>query len=350
MLKHYIGLFNPANGELELVEAKKLVVRGAVRTQQAADEDMRAQEPAAPQVRCPRLFRRLDSLTDTIQSMYDLKTELGQAFGTKKAKKALAAVTENAISPRNPRGDGPEQLDASEKALMASIKDVTMSIPSREDLQNAIDASKPIPNGHYDAEEVQDVYKPEELIGKDILELIQVKDWQQSVKKNEDIKLRTRFVAHRVSRIGSGENAVYRLRLLRYTYLLQLFLMTAKKGKERGTLEILKRDKLQEELAPAPPPVIESIRRKFSDQGIIRKQHMDLLRTYLCVLACILDNFETDNWDLKEDLKMEQRQMNQYFYEIGARVNKKKVEDGRTASVAVLKLPLVFPKVGRGRR
>lgn len=233
---------------------------------------------------------------------------------------------------------------------MESIKDVTMSIPTREDLQDAIDANKPIPKGHYDAEEIQDVYKPEELIGKDMLELIQVKDWLQSVRKSEDIKLRTRFVAHRVNRIGSGDNAVYRLRLLRYTYFLQLFLMTAKKGKERNTLEILKKDKLQEELTPAPPPVIESLRRKFSEQGIVRRQHVDLLRTHMCAFACILDNFETDNWDLKEDLKLEQRQMDQYFREIGATIKKKKVEDGRTANIAVLKLPLVFPRMRQGKR
>lgn len=347
-MKHYIGLFNPATGQLELVEAKKSVVRGAVRAQQASDEDMKSQQPA-PQVRSRRLYPG-SYFADMPQSIYDLKTELGQAFGTKKAKKALAAVTENAISTRKPRGDGPEQLDASEQALMESIKDVTMSVATKEDLQNAIDANKPIPKGHYDAEDVQDVYKPEELIGKDILELIQVKDWLQSVKRGEDIKLRTRFVAHRVSRIGSGENAVSRLRLLRYTYFLQLFLMTARKGKERGVLEILKKDKLQEELAPAPPPVIESIRRKFSAQGIIRRQHIDLLRTHLCAFACILDNFETDNWDLKEDLKLEQRQMNQYFMEIGARIQKKKVEDGRTANLAVLKLPLIFPKMRQGRK
>lgn len=285
-----------------------------------------------------------------MQSIYDLKTELGQAFGTKKAKKALAAVMENAISPSKPKGDGLAKLNAFERALMDSIKDVTMSVPTREDLQNAMDANKPIPKGHYDAEDIEDVYKPEELIGKDILELIQVKDWLQSVNKNEDIKLRTRFVAHRVNRIGSGENAVYRLRILRYAYFLQLFLITTRKGKERGTLEILKKDKLQEELSPAPPPVIESIRRKFSDMGIVRRQHADLLRTHLCALACILDNFETDNWDLKEDLKLEQRQMNQYFMEIGARIQKKKVEDGRTANFAILKLPLVFPKMRQGRR
>lgn len=272
-------------------------------------------------------------------------------FGTKKAKKALAAVTENAISSIRPqKGDAPQALNASEKALMASLKDVTMSVPTQQDLQNAVDANKPVPKGNYEADEIQDVYRPEELIGRDILELIQVNDWAQAVKKNEDVKLRSRFVANRLGRIGTGDNAVTRLRLLRYTYFLQLLLLTARKGKDRGSREILKRDKLQEELAPAPPPVVESIRRKFSDGGIMRKQHVDLLTTHLCVFACLLDNFETNTYDLKEDLKLEQREMNQYYYEIGARVNKKKADEGRTDSIAVLKLPLVFPKLRQGRR
>lgn len=44
LLKHYVGLFDPATGQLQLVEAKKMVVRGAVRAQQATEEDMRSQE------------------------------------------------------------------------------------------------------------------------------------------------------------------------------------------------------------------------------------------------------------------------------------------------------------------
>lgn len=281
--------------------------------------------------------------------MSDLKTELGQAFGTRKAKKALAAITENAISPRKPQTDGPQTLGASEKALMASIKDVTMSVATREDLQNAMDAAKPIPKGNYEADEIQDVYRPEDLIGKDILDLIQVNDWAKFVKKNEDIQLRSRFVAHRINRIGSGESAVSRLRLLRFLYFLMLFYLTARKGKDKGTREVLKKDKLIEELSPAPPPVIESIRRKFSDKGIMRKQHVDLLMTHCCVFACILDNFETNTWDLKEDFGIEQKQMNQYFLEIGAKIKRAKVE-GRTDSIAQLKLPLVFPKMRQGRR
>lgn len=329
LLKHYIGLFDPASGQLQLVEAKKMVIRGSVRAQQAPEEDMKSQK-----------------LSNT---MYDLKAELGQAFGTKKAKKALAAVTENAISPRKARTDGPQTLDSSEKALMNSIKDVTLSVATQQDLQDAMDAAKPVPKGNYEAEDIQDVYRPEDLIGKDILELIQVNDWAQSVKKNEDIQLRSRFVAHRVNRIGSGESAVSRLRLLRYLYFVMLFYLTARKGKDKGSREVLKKDKLIEELSPAPPPVIESIRRKFSDKGIMRKQHVDLLMTHCCVFACILDNFETNTWDLKEDLGIEQKAMTQYFMEIGAKIKRAKVE-GRTDVIAQLKLPLLFPKMRQGRR
>lgn len=347
LLKHYIGLFDPASGQLQLVEAKKMIVRGTVRAQQASQEDMESRKLNQVRLTGSHIASTVAKLS---QTMMNLKADLGQTFGTKKAKKALAAITENAISPRKPQAGGaPPALDASEKALMASIKDVTMSVATKEDLQNAMDAAKPVPRGNYEAEEIQDVYRPGELIGKDILELIQVNDWAEAIKSNEEIQLRSRFVAHRISRIGSGENAVLRLRVLRYLYFLTLLYLTSKKGRDRGTKEVLKKDKLAEELSPAPPPVVESIRRKFSDQGIMRKQHIDLLVTHCCAFACILDNFETNTWDLKEDLGLEQKQMNQYFMEIGAQIKRVKAE-GRTDCKAQLKLPLVFPKIRQARR
>jgi len=40
LLKHYIGVFDPASGNLKIVEARKMVVRGVVRARMAADEAM----------------------------------------------------------------------------------------------------------------------------------------------------------------------------------------------------------------------------------------------------------------------------------------------------------------------
>jgi DNA-directed RNA polymerase I subunit RPA49 len=44
VLKHYIGIFDPSTGQLDVVEAKKMVVRGVVRSQQAPEEALRPRD------------------------------------------------------------------------------------------------------------------------------------------------------------------------------------------------------------------------------------------------------------------------------------------------------------------
>jgi DNA-directed RNA polymerase I subunit RPA49 len=39
LLKHYVGVFDPASGELQLVPARKMVVRGTLRTARTVEED-----------------------------------------------------------------------------------------------------------------------------------------------------------------------------------------------------------------------------------------------------------------------------------------------------------------------
>jgi hypothetical protein len=39
LLKHYIGVYDPENGKMEVLEARKVVVRGVVRAHQATAED-----------------------------------------------------------------------------------------------------------------------------------------------------------------------------------------------------------------------------------------------------------------------------------------------------------------------
>lgn len=50
LLKHYLCVFNPETGELEVVEAKKMVVRGVVRARNTLDAGM-AERPVT-QVCC----------------------------------------------------------------------------------------------------------------------------------------------------------------------------------------------------------------------------------------------------------------------------------------------------------
>lgn len=281
----------------------------------------------------------------------DLKNDLGQTFGTKKAKKAILSQTENAIAPKRLPGENtkPQKLGAAEVAMMDSLKQTTSQMATKEQLQAAVDLAKPVPKGNYDADEIQDVYVPEEIIGTEVLNSIPVRDWQQTLKEGQAIQLHSRFVAHRVNRVAAHEDALQRLRVLRYFYWLLEFYRLAKPGKPRGTMRILPKDKLRSSLAGAPENVVDNLRHKFSENGEMRKFHIDLLMTHCCVFASIIDSFDVNTTDLREDLKLEQKQLNQYFMEIGARMRQAK-SPGRTDTVAKLALPLSFPKIPQRRR
>ncbi|KAL2015854.1 hypothetical protein VTK56DRAFT_4687 [Thermocarpiscus australiensis] len=320
MLNHYIAVIDPRSGEVEVIQARKMVVRGTVRSKQAAAEAMeeRAGKPTHSEMRM----------------------ELGQTFGTKKAKKAIQAVAEDAMLAEKSRG----KLGEEDRALVNTIKDSSQHMATREELQAAVDQARPVPRGNFDAEDIQDVYVPAEIIGAEVLNAIPVMDWQEKVKKLEPIQVPSRFVAHRINRVASNEDAVQRLKVMRYLLWVLVFWATTKKGRERGTKNIGRRDELRQALAPAPEVVIENIRRKFSDNGVMRKAHIDLLMTHCCVFASIIDNFEVNTFDLREDLKLEQKQLNQYFMEIGARIKQSKAGD-KINHIAKLALPLQFPKL-----
>jgi DNA-directed RNA polymerase I subunit RPA49 len=269
-----------------------------------------------------------------------MKMDLGEAFGTKKAKKSIQAVAENAMLAARARG----KLGDDDRALVDTIRDSSQHMATREELQAAVDMARPVPRGNFDATEIQDVYVPAEIIGAEVLNAIPVMDWQEQVRKLEPVEVPARFVAHRIVRVAGNEDDVQRLKLLRYLLWVIIFYSTTRQGKERGTKSIAKRDELREALAPAPEVVIENIRRKFSDSGVMRKAHVDLLMTHCCVFASIIDNFEVNTLDLREDLKLEQKQLDQYFLEVGGRMRKSKV-GGNVNHIAKLALPLQFPKM-----
>ena len=243
-------------------------------------------------------------------------------------------------------------MERGDAAIMESLEKTTSSMATRDELQAIVDQARPVPRGNYDAEEIQDVYIPEEIIGAEVLNAIPVMDWQDKVKKQLGVEVPSRFVANRINRVAHNEDAVQRLKVMRYLVWVLIFWSTTKPGKERGTKMIGKRDELRETMAPAPDVVIENIRRKFSDGGVMRKTHMDLLMTHISVFAMIIDNFEVNTLDLREDLKLgDQKQMNQYFMEIGARIKQTRKE-GLLNYVAQLSLPLQFPQMRmvRGRK
>jgi DNA-directed RNA polymerase I subunit RPA49 len=279
----------------------------------------------------------------------ELRNDLGEAFGTKKARKAIASITENAIAPEKALAgaDGtPRKIDAASQAMMQSIQEVTKNMATREELQAAVDQAKPVPPGNFDATEIQDVYKPEQIIGADILSSIPIKDWQDAAKKQVSLSLPYQFISMNMYAIAAGPQPVQRLRVLRYINYLVLFLKAAKPGRERGVLRVPPRGQLAEKMEEAPAPVVESIRRRFSLNGEVRKFHKDLLMTTCCVLAAVLTSFEFETAALRQDLGLDEKQFAQYWREIGGKLAHPAGKTrGSKTQIAKLALPLEFPQV-----
>ena len=109
-----------------------------------------------------------------------------------------------------------------------------------------------------------------------------------------------------------------------------------------------------------PEQLVDSVRRRFSDiNNELSKWHMDNLYTHMCALSLFVDGWATDTTDLRNDLRMENKQISQYFLELGCKItgpteterkarNMTKAQAAATR-IAKLKLPLEFPKAARRR-
>jgi DNA-directed RNA polymerase I subunit RPA49 len=275
------------------------------------------------------------------------RNDLGRTFGTKKAKKALASITENAIS----RGTQPGKTDTATQAMIAAMAEDAEGMATREELAAEAAASKPRPKANLDATDIKDVYTVNNLIGLDILKAVPVFEWQQTIKGNKEIIVSSEYVAHRITKVASSTE---KLKILRYLLLLiELHKGCKSKGSNKPKL-LPKRDEMKKIAGGMPEPVLESARRQFSQNGTMNKKHQDLLTTHICALACLIDNYAVDMYDLQSDLAMESKVMSQYFREIGAKTTalpeqyRKDLRLDKAGAaqrkMAKLKLPLDFPK------
>lgn len=279
----------------------------------------------------------------------ELRNQLGESFGTKKAKKALEAATLNAVKSQGSKDGTPKALTAADRALIENIKQSSQGRATQEELQAIADEAKPIPKINTAAESIHDVYDPVAILGSEVLTAIPVHDWLEAVRNGQTLQFQSTFVANRICRVALAAKDTTRLRVLRYLFFMILIVRYAKPGRVRGTLNIPPRKILQQLCQPAPDLVIDDLRTRFARDDVMLKVHMDLLATHCAAFSLIVDNYESDVRDLTFDLKLEPAKMRQYFYEIGVRIKTVSAgEKGAQRSIAKLTLPLTFPKLRRG--
>lgn len=228
---------------------------------------------------------------------------------------------------------------------------------TKAELDAAMNAAKPRPYANTETQDITQVYTVDSLIGKESMPALQVRKWQVDMKAGVNVQVSSRYVANRL--LKYREN-VEKLKMLRYILLLLDFYNNTTPSKDGRRLK--RADDLKNILDNQPESLLTSIKRKFTEGPMMSRHNSDLLITHICAIALVLENYEVDTWDLKEDLKLEMPGMVQYFKEVGAKVvamtetYRKSVGMDKAAAsqrrLAKLKVPLEFPttKFVRGRR
>ena len=185
---------------------------------------------------------------------------LGVEFGTKKAKKVIADQTVNAINVRKP-GETAPVVDAAQQAVLDDLNVKTEGMMTVEERQQEADKSKPRPDANLSADTPADVYPIQRLVGEDELGLVRVMDWQSAMKKGENVKLRMRYVAHRLRKVATGKDTTA-LKLLKYLNVMLTWYAALEPA--RGVKKVPFKDKLLEKV-DAPGAILESLRKNFTD-------------------------------------------------------------------------------------
>ncbi|MCJ1283020.1 DNA-directed RNA polymerase I subunit rpa49 [Xylographa opegraphella] len=292
LLRHYVGVYDPATGDMQIVPVRKVTVRGTLRSTIVPEihDDSSDEEKTPP-------------------SRFAARTLLGEAFGTKKSQKAIRALTENAIAPKNSsqNSSGKSVLDPLASAVIDSMSLISGPAPTREELQAEIDEAKPRPKPNMEAQTPAEVYKIEDLVGESALQALKVRDWQSAVEANKDVQTSSKYVSRRLVKVVSSKN-IMRLKALRYLLLLLDWFSCLKPGM-KGMKKLPQREDIIKAVGgEISGSMLESLRKKFAPDGNMNKWTIDNFMTHVCALTLTIDLYEVDISDIRDDLRLETKQ------------------------------------------
>ena len=325
--KHYVGIYDPDNDMLQLVETRHANLRSTLKSEeefllkQRVDRDNRA--PTA-------------------------RRALGLEFGTKKARKAIAQSADNKIS-SSERSNG--KTDSAAKALLSMLDATAQDASPSATLTLETNASRVRPKNNALAERVEDAYTIEDVVGEDMMLILKVKPWVDVLQNGGDVPVPSRFVSKRIKYLAA-EDDISTLKLCKYIVVLINFLEACTfKGKPVMGGQVPTREVLREKIEE-PDSVINKLIERFTASGTFTMMHLYLVRTTLAVLTLMVDKFETDTHDLREDIGLKDIKV---IYElVGAKVKpltasekenlKLTTAEAGVHSLARLTLPMEFPK------
>ena len=360
-LKHYIAVYDPASGQLQVTDAKKMSVRSSVRQQEPIHD-----EGDSPDIKPT--------------TNYSSRAALTHAFGTKKSKKAVQSVAENKLLSQG--ADNPNSPISN--ALLSSMTAREGMNKLMDSPTSVIQANKPLPVPDLTTNDIKKFYPLSALVfpapALETLSKMPVEEWKASVERKKPISPNSRFVAINSTHVikaalANPENSDIRNTMQILRYLLVLLEL----ARQLPTFHSDKRLPPPEKWmlwfsGSIPQPLLQGIIQKFCPNGMGPSKHnMTLLRTTILALTLHIPPpsgnsgagiLATQPYDIQQDLNLNPEDVRKLYRELGCRwesatdaelerwglkkLNKTK-EMSQAPKFAKLRFPVEFPKPSRGQ-
>ncbi|KAH9943769.1 RNA polymerase I associated factor, A49-like protein [Amylocystis lapponica] len=280
------------------------------------------------------------------------RNNLGEAFGTKKAKAAIRARERNRVDVDAMRGVTSH--------LQETILANTGSLPTQEEAKASADSSRLIPSHNVDAQRPQDVYPLHGIIPEaefNALSIAAFKAAEPSQRQQLLPYSRSNWVNQHLRLLSSAP----KLKKSEMKILLYISTMFAFKMASRL---VSKKDELQARLGDVPGIVVDGLLSRFSETARsanaaqVTPQSETMLLTHMFALCLRIDDYATDTTLIAHDLSMPVEKVNTLFKSLGCKIEKLDHKQLKQLGLpdaagdtkrAVLKVPVEFPKVRQRR-
>lgn len=287
----------------------------------------------------------------------DQRLALGQEFGTKKAKAAIASLARNRIDL--------EKLQDLEMDIVDTVKELTADLPLVQLIQAAPENSV-VPPVNADATNVEDIYALDGIVPPLELSSIRVSAFLEESDPAARLELmpyKSAFVARHLDKLVLSLNE-RKLQMLYYVSLLMGVYQNRRKRDKASLMEALGNKPL-ELLVDGVLKRFTAHRRgdlgKAKDRSFIFDTHNeDKLFCYMLALMFHIEGFFLELTPLSKDLNLKPSKLALLFKALGARIRPATVgmaealgipkKEASTYKIAELKVPFTPPEMVSHRR
>ncbi|TRM63299.1 RNA polymerase I associated factor, A49-like protein [Schizophyllum amplum] len=298
----------------------------------------------------------------TARAWREARNNLGETFGTKKAKAAIRAQERNKVDVGAMEG----VMDH----VMQGIDKGAENLLTKEEAKEAADANRLVPAYNDTTDDPMDVYPLHSMIPESEWKALSVSAFEQASSFEERRALlpswRSEWIRGHLRRVFDDKDvsSKTRKRALKMIFYISAMMAFRRLLSGRG----LEKKDLHEKMPGVPSAVVDGLAARFTESSREQAQAPRLqatstmqtkLLTYMFALCLRVDNCATDSALLAADLQMGQAQVNALFKTMGCKIGKMTERDRARLGVAddtkraMLTAPVVFPKLktrvaGRG--